>query len=240
VRRTAPGRLGISSIIVGASVALGVIAALDALRSSNNQAAAPTTTASRDELESQPTTAPTPAPVSPRISRRVGGVSFALRVNESWERKGGISINKSIVGPQGAEAIIFWASFPEGDSADPCVNLLRAPVDPSAARLAAAVARAPGTQLVRGPSDVTVGGRAAKHVVLTVRKAVGCKPGFFYRWKDVPQGAFWPATHVGDTIRVWIVEVEGTRLFIEAETSTQADADLEQEIQQIVGSIRFN
>jgi hypothetical protein len=47
-------------------------------------------------------------------------------------------------------------------------------------------------------------------------------------------------TSVGDTIRVWIVDVGGTRLFIEAETSKQAGSDLEQEIRQIVESIRFD
>ena len=63
---------------------------------------------------------------------------------------------------------------------------------------------------------------------------------FFYTWQDVEEGALWPMTSVGDTIRVWIVDVGGTRLFIEAETSKQAGSDLEQEIRQIVESIRFD
>jgi hypothetical protein len=46
-------------------------------------------------------------------------------------------------------------------------------------------------------------------------------------------------TNVDDTIEVWVVDVVGQRLFIEAETTTQADSGLEQEIQQIVRSIRF-
>ena len=110
------------------------------------------------------------------------------------------------MGPQGAEAIVFWTVFPDADNALPCTRLLHPPVGPSAADLAAAVATAPGTELVTGPSDVTVGGRAAKRVAL----------------------------------RVWIVDVDGTRLFIEAETTKQAGPDLEREIQQIVGSIRFD
>jgi hypothetical protein len=247
MRRPAPRRLGITSVIVGAAVALGVVAAVDAFRSSNDEAAAPKTTTARDEGDNQPTATPTPADpdqieilAAGSLSRVVGGIRFSLRLRTSgWERFGAISINKSIVGPQGAEAIIFWATFPDGDYADPCANLLRRPVGPSAASLAAAVATAPGTDLVTGPLDVTVGGRAAKHVVLTVRKAVGCKPGFFYSWQDVQQGALWPRTHVGDTIRVWIVKVGGTRLFLEAETNTQANPDFEREIERIVESIRF-
>jgi hypothetical protein len=176
------------------------------------------------------------------------GVTFSFRVPTTvgWERFRSISSDKSAGGPIsinksiGAEAIIFWTSFPHGDYADPCAHLLSPPVGPSTADLAAAVSTAPGTELVTGPSDVTVGGRAAKHVVLTVRENVGCDPGFFYTWRDVYGGALWTTTRVGDTIRVWIVDVDATRLFIEAETTRQADPDLEQEIQQIVESIRFD
>lgn len=109
----------------------------------------------------------------------------------------------------------------------------------SAADLAAAVSTAPGTKLVTGPSHVTLGGRPAKHVALTVREKVGCDPGFFYSWRDVNGGALWPTTGVGDTIKVWIADVDGTRLFIEAETTKQAVGGLEHEVQQIVESITF-
>ena len=98
--------------------------------------------------------------------------------------------------------------------------------------------RAPGTKLVKGPSDVTLGGRPAKHVVLTVRKNVGCDPGFFYTWRTGSGGAFWRTTDVGDTIRVWIVAVDGKRLFIAAATKGRPP-ELKKEIQQIVESIRF-
>jgi hypothetical protein len=172
----------------------------------------------------------------------VGGVPFSFRVRTGgWERFGSISINKSTVGSQGAEAIIFWTAFPGGDIADPCDNVLHplGGLGPSAADLAAAVAKAPGTELVAGPSDVTVGGYPAKHVVLTVRKDLRCDPGFFFTWQDVEGGALWPYTVAGVTINVWTVDVDGTRLFIEAETSRQAGPELEREVRQIVGSIRF-
>jgi hypothetical protein len=180
------------------------------------------------------------------------GVRFSFKVPTKapgerswWERfrvatgkypRGPISLNKSFVGPQGAEAIIYWTSFPDGDYADPCAQLLAPSIGRSAAALAAAVATAPGTKLVKGPSDVTLGGHPAKHVVLAVRKNVGCDPGFFYSWANYPLGgAFWHM-NAGDTIRVWIVAVGGTRLFIAAATRAGA---LEEEVQQIVESIRF-
>ena len=152
---------------------------------------------------------------------------------------GPISLNKSDGGAQSAEGIIYWTSFPDGDYADPCARLLSPSTGASAAKLATAVSRAPGTKLVRGPSDVTLGGRPAKYVVLTVRKNVGCDPGFFYTWRAVSGGTLWLTTDVGDTIRVWIVPVGGMRLFIAAATNDQATSSLEKEIQQIVESIRF-
>ena len=191
-----------------------------------------------------PGASPSPPPPGvdlQELERTVGGVTFSFNVpithrvfESSWEPKAGISINKSIVGPQGAEAMFFWTSFPDDKRTDPCARLF-----PSAIDLAAAVATATGTELVEGPSDVTVGGYPAKHVVLTVREDLGCDPGFFHTWHDPMGGALFTGTTVGDTIRVWIVDVDGTRLFLEAVTTEQADFDLEREIEQIVESIRF-
>ena len=152
---------------------------------------------------------------------------------------GPISLNKSSGGAQSAEGIIYWTSFPNGDYADSCARLLGRSVGRSAAALATAVATAPGTKLVKGPSDVTLGGHPAKFVWLKVRK-YGCEPGFFYTWQDADGGMLWPRTPAGSTIRVWIIDVDGTRLFIAAITSKQATLRLKNEIYWIVQSIRFS
>lgn len=185
-----------------------------------------------------------------RLARVVENVSFSLRkptadwVSGPIERRGSgfwqgrLYISKSATGPQGAEGIVFWAGFPHDKRADLCTSLLSPTANPSAAELAQAVATAPGTDLVGKPSTVVVGGRPATHVVITVREHLGCEPGYFYRWEDQMWGPFWPGTSVGDTIRVWIVDVDGTRLFIEAETA--AGSGLDREVHEIVGSIRFD
>jgi hypothetical protein len=170
--------------------------------------------------------------------------------NGPHERIGGkfrtrsLLISKSTVRGQSAEAVIFWTGFRDGGEATPCAELLSSAIGRSTADLAAAVARAPGTKVIRGPTRVTLGGRPAQHVVLTVREDLGCDPGFFFTWRPSgPRGECWGAcwleSSVGDTIRVWIVDVHGTRLFIEAETDKQASRDVEQEITKIVGSIGF-
>jgi hypothetical protein len=175
-----------------------------------------------------------------RADSAVGGVPFSFRVpTRGWERFGDISINKSIVGPQGAEAIIYWTSIP-GDFANPCVDVLGMPVPRSADDLAAEAATAPGTEVLAGPSNVRVGGLPAKHVARLVHEDFGCDPGFFFIWNDVEAGALWPATEAGHTISVWVVEVRQAPIFIAAVTSKQANDRLQQEIGMIVTSIRFD
>jgi len=249
-------------LLVAALAGICLAATVDALRGGKDaapRAARQAATGAEKNTAEEAAVAPTPAGIDlieahlgPRRAVTEEGVTFSFRVPKTvgWEgfrslstdksAGGPISINKSIVGPQGAEAIIYWTSFPDGDYADPCARLLSPPVGPLAADLAAAVSTAPGTQLVKGPSDVTLGGRPAKDVVLTVRENVGCDPGFFYTWRDIQGGALWPTTGVGDTIRVWIVDVDGARLFIAAGTTEQASSRLEKEIQQIIRSIRFD
>ncbi len=192
-------------------------------------------------VASTSTQSPAP-PAHTRISRVVGdvGFSFVLPETRRWERFGRISINKSIVGPQGAEAIIFWTTFPSTREPIPCAKILNPGVGPTAADLAAAVARAPGTRLLSGPTHVRVDGHDAVRVGVVVRGREGCDPGYFFSWNDLVQGAMWTRTRVGDTIRVWVVDVDGTRFAIEAATSKQADAELGREVEGIIESIRFD
>jgi hypothetical protein len=172
----------------------------------------------------------------------MGGVPLSVAVPAGWHSEQGFFINKdSGIGPEGA-AILFWDPSPVGVYADPCAHTLGPPTGPSAADLADAVSTLSGADLVSGPSDVTVGGRPAKHVVLTVREDVGCTAGDggFYLWHgDVDKGEVVYATALGETVRVWIMEVDGTRLFIEAESYKGAGPEIDQEIQQVVDSIRF-
>jgi hypothetical protein len=200
-------------------------------------------------------------PAYERVSRTVEGVRFSLSVPRSgWEkgpheriegsaafRDRSLLFSKSTAGPQDAEAVIFWAGFRGGGEATPCAKVLSPATHGSTADVAAAVARAPGTKIVKGPTRVTIGGRPATHVVLTVRKDLGCDPGFFFTWRPRgPRGECWGAcwleSSVGDTIKVWIVDVGGKTLFIEAQTAEAAmqAGHVDREITKIVGSIRFD
>jgi len=168
------------------------------------------------------------------------GPIFETAPNSGAWTSGSLLISKSTVMSQSAEALILWTVFPGGASADPCGHLANQPVGASASELATALSTAPGTELESGPTDATVGGFSSKHVTLTVREDLGCDPGFFYTWAYEEWGAIWPGTDVGTTINLWIVDVDGTMVFIESETSPGAGAAVGQEIQDIVGSITFD
>jgi hypothetical protein len=143
-----------------------------------------------------------------------------------------------VLSPDGA-AFIFWPSEAAiGVYADPC-NQIKGPViGPSPSELAAAVAALPGTDLVDGPTDVTVGGFPAKHVAIKIRDDIGCtaEPNFLmwysatdYRW----------ASAIGSTVNTWIVDVNGTIAWIDGETYKGAGPEPQQALQQIVDSVQF-
>jgi hypothetical protein len=163
----------------------------------------------------------------------------ALEQDLGWARDGSLSISKDTFGSQGAEAMIYWTGFPDGEDTDPCAHLLSLPAGASAADVAAAVSAMPGTEVVTEPSDATVGGRAASYVALTVEDDLGCDPGFFFTYEPPPGGPGWWTTDVGDTIRVWVVDIDGMLLFIAGETKPEASPELERELEQIVDSIEF-
>jgi hypothetical protein len=173
-------------------------------------------------------------------------LSFEMPPASSWESRE-LYMSSDTEGPHDAEAIIIWTTFPSRRSDTvtrtgalfPCIDLLGEPVGRSAADLAGAVSVVAGTDVVSGPSDVTVGGRLAKQVTLFATYSVldnglVCYGGFFISWDfDTFGGAFWTNTLPGDTIRVWIVDLDETVLFIEAATHWNASRGVGQEIQRM-------
>jgi hypothetical protein len=176
-------------------------------------------------------------------SLTVDGVplSFSVPTRDTaggWHIYGNGEISKNVAGPDHAEAMVFWTAYPAGAATTRCAGL-DLPVAGSIDDLAAAVSTARGTDLVSGPTFVTLGGRPARHVVLTVRVDRGCDAKYFFGSEPPPGGPGWWTTDGRDTIRVWLVDVDGTRLFIAGLSKPTAGSVLEQEIEDIVDSIRF-
>lgn len=178
-----------------------------------------------------------------------GGIplSFALQT-ANWHSDGFAWVNNDTSAGAERVSLLFWNPSPDGIYADPCAQITSEPVGPSAADLAAAMSTVAGTDLLSGPSDVTVGGYPAKLLVLAVQEDLPCTASSFNLWwYDVGAGDDCASAGAcgryvstpGDTIRVWVVDVDGVRVVFEGETDKGAGSTAEQTIQDIVGSIQF-
>lgn len=175
-----------------------------------------------------------------RHSLTADGVYISFDIPKyRWEPYGTLLISKSERGPQGAEGLIYWTAYPEGQDASACGpwvnNTDTADLDVVAER----IATAPGVRVTEPPSDVTVGGVPAKHLVVTVTEDRGCDPGYFFSWKAKTGGALWVKAAVGDNLRMWFMNVQDKIFFIVAQTNAEATYALGAEMEQIVGSIGF-
>jgi hypothetical protein len=173
----------------------------------------------------------------------VDGVPFSFAVlplerDSGWAMYDYTEISKNTFGSDEAEAMLYWTAYPEGAHTDRC-SKLDLPLDGSMVELADAIAATAGTTLVSGPTYVTVGGRPTQRVVLTVTEDLGCDPKYFFTSEPARGGPAWWETKVNATIRVWLVDVDGTRFFIGGESRPRATTELVQELDDIVDSIRF-
>jgi hypothetical protein len=141
--------------------------------------------------------------------------------------------------------MFFWTDTdPAGVFADPCAGEASPPAGPTAADLAAAIAGLPGTELLSGPSDVVIDGRAAQVVEILVPADIPCSPETFLLWysqgcETEAECARW-ASWEDSIIRVWIIELDdGARGVIEAERFAADDPAIDQEFEDIVNSIDF-
>lgn len=182
---------------------------------------------------------------------KVDGVQFTLTFPGGWVtgivgRDGGYVIDKPV--STGEASIFLWN--PDNVYADPCARTrMNPPVGRTAADFATAATKISGIRVVATPTDVTVGGRPGKLVVIGIPEKAACQagPSGFHLWYnqgsdddcpgDVECGRF--ATALGDTVRLWVVDVDADRVIFEAETPKGSSPDLDAEIQQIVGSITF-
>jgi hypothetical protein len=196
-----------------------------------------------------PTAVPSPSPsdlaffpdgpIEPgRHSMVRSGKSLSVGMPSGWTSHLGFRIYTQ----SGQAAFIFWTDPPINVYADPCTH---EPLDPPAgdspAELAAAVSSIPGTDLVDGPTDVTIGGHPAQLVTIRIRDDIDCPPGEFLLWyneADGPAGGRWPDA-VGDTINAWIIDVDGTIVWIDGSTARGSAPTTQRDMQQIVESIQF-
>lgn len=206
-----------------------------------------------------PTAVPTPAPTptaSPpptppafafpeagalavgRHDMTLQGLPFSFEVPAAgWISNGQFAVDKGTVRTSWEGGFIFWADAADGIFTDPCTQREGPAVGPGAAAIAEAIANVPGTTAT-GPTDVTVGGYPAKRIVVKIPDAADCVAESFYLWWDEQLSGRY-ATVLGSTIRVWIIDVDGTLIQIDAETPPGAAPGVGQALEGIVASIQF-
>jgi hypothetical protein len=164
------------------------------------------------------------------------GVPFSFTLPSSgWNTVPTIPGNIEIrpeTSPNGDSAWIDFMGTAEVVGTDPCAGLA-APVPQTAADVAAALARIPGTHAV-GPTDVELGGLPAKLVVITISPDIPCAPTDFWL---AGVASMYP-DRLDSIVKNWIFDMDGK---VRAIYSVQArpDPGLERQIQQIVDSIQF-
>src|SRR5262249_49773180 len=142
--------------------------------------------------------------------------------------------------------VVFWDSAPDNVYADPCRHTpLRPPPADSSAAFAAAVSRLPGTDLVGEPVATSIDGRPVQHVMIRVRHDIACQPMDFWRWYDDStggrMGGYRNGAGLGALIDVWIIDVDGRRLWIDGETFEGADPNvIGQQLHQILNTLEFD
>ena len=214
-----------------------------------NPAPTPTTSPSPQPTPS-PTASLSPSPSAPtafprggtlaigRHSMILNDVPLSIAVSTSgWTSNGSWGIDKGEITPTGASFFMWPDGVPQGVYSDACGHVEAPPAGSSIAELANAVATMPGLDLVSGPADVTIDGRAAKLVVVTVPEDAACSPNDFWLWYRSDNYRW--ATALGQTVRVWIIDADGTTLWIDGDTYKGAPPEVGAEVEEMVNSIKF-
>ncbi len=208
---------------------------------------APTQTASLVPSPS-PSTGPLSlgdAPYALTAGTYVTSAPFGARVTFSvpagWTGHVGGPYAVFLDGANGGGSVAF--SIFDKVYADPChadKGLLQPSPGPSAADLATALSKMGGVTAT-APVDVTLGGYSGKQVTLTAPASFAActltKDGAFRVW-ELPLGATNDMI-TGERDRVWILDVDGTRLVIDAPEDVGQSGQAKAEVQAILDSIQI-
>ncbi len=122
---------------------------------------------------------------------------------------------------------------------DPCGHVMRQPpVGPGVDDLVDAIAGLEGTD-GSSPVDATIGGRPARYVEFGVPAEIPCGSSDFYLWQvSGPWTRY--AESPGHRFRVWVLDIEGQRVMIEADWFADTSAADLAVLSGVIESIRFD
>jgi hypothetical protein len=210
---------------------------------------------------SQPTSTPAASPVPGLPNGLLQPGTYSIRPQDitshhvivtvpvGWYGGGfGVNKNDSIDPPDGA-GVILWGG-PFNIYEDPCrwsTSHPSSPTGPTVDDLVAALSAQP-TRDATAATDVTVGGFHGKAIDLTVPADLAfdtangfsdCDEGEFRSWISPDENSFRVHQGPGQHDQLWVVDVEGTRIVVDATFYDGTPAADMSEIQAILDSIRF-
>ena len=163
-------------------------------------------------------------------------MTFAI-ANPGWVSNGDFGFDK----PADKAGFIVWGDDADGVFSEPCSSTKAPPVGPSALDMTNAIAGMSSIELVAGPEPFTIGGKPAQMVMVRMPDPLPCPNDQFYLWYDTTiQGAARYASAAGNTVRVWIIEVDGKRIQLDGEYEPSSPASIDAELWAIVNSIQFD
>jgi hypothetical protein len=169
-----------------------------------------------------------------RHEARINDIAFSFEVPAEGWSSDPMWTGMLLKGPFPAEDsgwVGFTWSF-DRVATSPCAGASTS-VGPTIDDLATAMTTIPGTT-ARDPVDTMVGGLPAKVVEYTIDDDISCEPRSFWLYGE---GSAYPDS-VDSTIKEWVVEVDGQRTGVHTDRIGPSP-ELEQEMQQIVDSIRW-
>jgi hypothetical protein len=163
-------------------------------------------------------------------------MTFAI-ANPGWVSNGDFGLDKA-----GDHAgFIVWEDDADGVFSDPCTQTQAPKAGSTAADMANAIAGMTSIELVSGPEAFTIGGNPAQMVMVRMPNPLPCPSDQFFLWYDTTiSGHARYASAAGNTIRVWIIEVDGKRIQLDGEYEAGSPAAIDGELWAIVNSIQFD
>lgn len=191
-------------------------------------------------LTSSPTPSPTSSPTASAVLTdmvAVGSeVQLSALVPAGWGTFGDgpipyAAIRRGTTAPTSGMSVYFEA--PRTTYPDPCQQVDPAePVGTTVDDFVQALREIPHITTTE-PEQTTFAGRPATYLVMTTDDSLPCSPSSFYIWDgNYTQG-------LGQVVRTWVLDVNGTRVVASALGYPEATADALAEQQFLLDSIEF-
>jgi len=165
------------------------------------------------------------------------GDSAMLTIGPRW----GASTNGGMISFSVEELNARHGAYP-----DPCNHDEPGPLAGKTVPALASMLAATPNMTVTGPTNVTVGGRSATYLELATIDPLPCAPnGFWLGYGGDPGGCGRPegcmrwVTADGTTEYIWLLDVNGKRMWIDAETYAGGTPERVAEIHATINSIKF-